>query len=98
MTEPWTPAQRDRLLARVTRTSMLTGVAAVVAAAGLGYGLSAAAGAASTVASSTTAASTPATAASTTATTGSASTGSTSTATTTVTATTGTAAATSGGS
>ena len=94
MTEPWNPAQRDRLLARVTRTSMLTGVAAVVAAAGLGYGLSAPAGAASTVASSTTAASTPATAAST----GSASTGSTSTATTTVTATTGTAAATSGGS
>ena len=39
MTEPWTAKRRDELLTRTSRTTVLTGAIAVVATAGLSYGL-----------------------------------------------------------
>lgn len=39
MTEPWTARNRDQLLTRVSRTTVLSGALALVATAGVGYGL-----------------------------------------------------------
>jgi hypothetical protein len=39
MTEPWTAKRRDELLTRTSRTTVLVGALAVVATAGLSYGL-----------------------------------------------------------
>ncbi|HSN06921.1 MAG TPA: hypothetical protein VLV82_06195 [Candidatus Angelobacter sp.] len=81
MTEPWTAKHRDQLLTRVSRATVLSGALALVATAGVSYGLAGATTAA-------TVASAPATASS------RSSTGATSTAGGT-TSSTGTSAATS---
>ena len=39
MTEPWTARNRDQLLTRVSRTTVMSGALALVATAGVAYGL-----------------------------------------------------------
>jgi hypothetical protein len=67
MTEPWTAKKRDELVTRVSRTTVLSGVLAIVATAGISYGLASATTAQASAETSTTAAATTSTAASTTA-------------------------------
>jgi len=43
MNEPWTARRRDELLTRVTRMTMVSGLAAIVGVGGLSFGLASAA-------------------------------------------------------
>jgi hypothetical protein len=102
MTEPWTAKHRDQLLTRVSRTTVLSGALALVATAGISYGLAGATTAATLAAdpAATTAAapaaSTTSTGAATTA--SSTGTGTASTATTTSSAATGSTTVSASGS
>lgn len=53
MTEPWTAKQRDQILSRVSRATVLSGAVALVATAGISYGLAGATSSATLASGST---------------------------------------------